>query len=98
MTLPRVMTEAPASGLAAPVPWISAMVLVAGGVPGPGSTGGSTGPGAAPLAVFGVMVALSVTSAELLFVSAPLLRFRLLTSVLPDGAAAAWVSKVLEVP
>ncbi len=74
------------------------MVLAAGGVPGPGSTGGSTGPGAVPLAAFGVMAALRVTSAELLLVSVPLLRFRLLTSVLPDGAPAAWVSKVLDVP
>ena len=44
------------------------------------------------------MAAFSVKSAELLLLSAPLLRFRLLTSVLPDGAVAAWVSKVLEVP
>ena len=44
------------------------------------------------------MAALSVKSAELLLLSATLLRFRLLTSVLPDGAVAAWVSKVFEVP
>ena len=97
MTLPRVVTEVPTSGLAVPLPWISAMVLVAGGVTGPGSTGGSTG-AAAPLAALGVIEAFSVKSAELLLLSAPLLRFRLLTSLLLVGAVAAWVSKVLEVP
>ena len=51
--------------------------------------------GAAPLAALGVIVALRLKSAELLLLSTPLLRFRLLTSPVPDGAVAAWVSNVL---
>lgn len=95
VTLPRVVTVLPTSGLAVPSPWIWSMALIAGGVTGAGS---GSGAGAGVPAAVGVMVALSVKSVELLLLSAPLLRFRLLTSALPDGALAAWVSKVLEVP
>ena len=59
VTLPRVVTGGPASGLAVPVPWISAIVFAptgAGSVGG--STGGSTGGVTAPPEACGVMPAL----------------------------------------
>jgi hypothetical protein len=95
VTLPLVVTVVPANGLAAPDPWISAMVFAVG--VGGGSTGSGSG-FTVPSAAVGVMAALKTKSAELLLLSAALERFRLLTSVFPAGAPAACVSKVLDVP
>ncbi len=90
VTTPRVVTVCPTSGLAAPVPWISAI----------GTTSPGSGPGPPPSSPLfcGVTALESVRSLLLSSVSAYPVRLIEAGTLLADGAGPTAVSNVFEVP